>query len=195
MGTFMTRVIADAELGTPYIVVPDVGTPAALFAAAERPDRIAGLIVGAGATAVPLQLGEPLASWVIDPDFEKYRRMDPRIVVTAALDRHALDVPADIRADYVTSYDGDRFAESMRYVRTYPEELPELAELLPRISSPVTVIAGSRDPGVPLANAEFLDARLPTSRLVVLDAGHFAWEQAPTEYAAIILDSITSKRP
>jgi hypothetical protein len=26
---------------------------------------------------------------------------------------------------------------------------------------------------------------------VVVEAGHFVWEEAPTEYASIILDSIT----
>jgi hypothetical protein len=27
---------------------------------------------------------------------------------------------------------------------------------------------------------------------VLIDAGHFVWEEAPTEYAAVILDAITS---
>jgi pimeloyl-ACP methyl ester carboxylesterase len=27
----------------------------------------------------------------------------------------------------------------------------------------------------------------------VIDAGHFVWEEAPTEYAAAILDSITAR--
>jgi pimeloyl-ACP methyl ester carboxylesterase len=66
-----------------------------------------------------------------------------------------------------------------------------LADLLPQITIPVTIIAGRRDRVVPLANAEFLDERLPASRTVVVDAGHFAWEEAPGEYASIILDSIT----
>ncbi len=92
-------------------------------------------------------------------------------------------MPDEIRADYLDCYDGDRFVESMRYVRRYPEELPELAELLPQIATPVTIINGRHDPVVPLANAEFLDERLPSSRLVVIDAGHFVWEEAPAEYA------------
>ncbi|MGO9957465.1 MAG: alpha/beta fold hydrolase [Solirubrobacteraceae bacterium] len=79
----------------------------------------------------------------------------------------------------------------MLYARRYPVELPALAELLPQIATPVTTIAGSHDRVVPLANAEFLDQRLPTSRVVSVDAGHFVWEEAPTKYAAIILDSIT----
>jgi pimeloyl-ACP methyl ester carboxylesterase len=51
-----------------------------------------------------------------------------------------------------------------------------------------------RGRSVPLANAEFLDERLPASRLVIVDRGHFIWEESPTEYASIILSSITGGR-
>jgi pimeloyl-ACP methyl ester carboxylesterase len=177
MGEFLARLIAEADLGRPHLVAPDVGTAAALFAAAAHPERIASAIVGTGGAAVPLQLGEPLASWVLDPDLDKYRKMDPRAIVTAA--------------DYLACYDGDRFVESMRYVRRYPEELPVLAGLLPQITVPVTIINGRHDRVVPLANAEFLDQRLPASRLVIIDAGHFVWEEEPAKYASAVLDSIT----
>ena len=195
MGTFLAQLIAEADLGTAHLVAPDVGTSAALFAAAAHPERIASAIVGSGGTAVPIQLGEPLASWVLDPDLDKYRRMDPRMIVGATLDTIAGGISDDIRADYLACYDGDRFAESMRYARRYPEELPVLAGLLPQITTPVTIINGRHDRVVPLANAEFLDQRLPTSRLVIIDAGHFAWEETPTQYASIILDSITGNWP
>ncbi len=190
MGAFLARLIAETDLGRPHVVGPDVGTSAALFAAAAHPERIASVIVGTGGAAIPIQLGEPLRSWVLDPDLDKYRRMDPRAIVNVAIDTIAGGVPDAIRADYLDCYDGDRFVESMRYVRRYPEELPVLAALLAQIATPVTIINGRHDRVVPLANAEFLDQRLPSSRLVVIDAGHFVWEEAPDEYASIILDSI-----
>jgi pimeloyl-ACP methyl ester carboxylesterase len=165
MGGFLDQLIVQADLGKPHIVGPDVGTSAALFAAAAHPERIASVIVGTGGAAVPMQLGEPLASWVLGPDLDKYRRTDPHATVSAALDTIEGGVPDDIRADYLACYDGDRFVESMRYVRRYPEELPILAELL------------------------------PTSRVAIIDGGHFIWEEAPTEYAAIVLDSITGQWP
>jgi len=192
MGAFLSRLIVEADLGRPHIVAPDVGTSAALFAAAEHPERVASVIVGTGGAAIPIQLGEPLKSWVLDPDLDKYRGMDPRAIVNVAVDTIAGGVPDDIRADYLACYDGDRFVESMRYVRRYPEELPALAELLPQIATPVTIVNGRDDRVVPLANAEFLDERLPTSRVVVIDGGHFIWEEAPTEYASAVLDSITT---
>jgi pimeloyl-ACP methyl ester carboxylesterase len=195
MGEFLARLIAEADLGAPHVVVPDVGTVAALFAAFAHPERITSAIVGSCGAAVPIQLGEPLASWALDPDLGKYRRMDPRVIVGAALDTIAGGIPDDIRADYLDCYDGDRFTESTRYVRRYPEELPVLAGLLPQIRVPVTIINGRHDRVVPLANAEFLHQRLPTSRLVIIDAGHFVWEEAPAAYASAVLDSITGDWP
>jgi pimeloyl-ACP methyl ester carboxylesterase len=191
MGEFLVQLIDEIGLRRPHVVAPDVGTSAALFAAAAHPDRIASAVVGTGGAAVPIQLGEPLASWVLDPDFDKYRRMDARAIVGAAVDTIEGGVPDDVRADYLDSYAGDRFAESMRYVRRYPEELPELARQLPEIATPVMIINGGRDRVVPLANAEFLDDRLPNSRLVVIDARHFVWEEAPAEYASAVIDWIT----
>ena len=126
MGGFLAQLIVEADLGRPHIVAPDVGTSAALFAAADHPERIASVIVGTGGAAVPIELGEPLKSWVLDPDLDKYRRMDPRAIVNTSIDTIAGGIPDDIRADYLACYDGDRFAESMRYVRRYPDELPNL---------------------------------------------------------------------
>ena len=190
MGGFLSELIAELELGKPHVVAPDVGTSAALFAAAAHPDRIASVIAGTGGAAVPLELGEPLRSWVLDPDLDKYRAIDPHVIVNTAMDTIAGGVADEVRADYLASYEGDRFVESMRYVRSYPEQLPELAALLPEIATPVTLVNGRHDPVVPLANAEFLHDRLPNSRLVIVDAGHFVWEEAPAEYAAAILGAI-----
>jgi pimeloyl-ACP methyl ester carboxylesterase len=194
MGGFLARLIVEAELGRPHLVCPDVGTSAALFAAAHHPEQIASVVVGTGGAAVPIQLGEPLVSWVLDPDLDKYRRMDPHAIVTAAVDTIVGGIASDVRADYLACYAGDRFVESMRYVRRYPEQLPELAGLLPTIATPVTIVNGRHDRVVPVANAEFLHKRLPNSRLEIIDAGHFVWEEAPAEYASVILDSIRADR-
>jgi pimeloyl-ACP methyl ester carboxylesterase len=189
MGDFLARVIDEARLGRPHIVAPDVGTSAALFAAAAHPNTFSSVIVGTGGAAVPIELGEPLRSWVLDPDLDKYRRIDPRVIVDTAVGTIAGGITDEAHADYRACYAGDRFAESMRYVRRYPDELPALAELLPEIATPVTLINGRDDRVVPVVNAEFLHERLPNSRLEIIDAGHFVWEEAPDEYASIVLDA------
>jgi Phage integrase, N-terminal SAM-like domain len=84
------------------------------------PARLASVVVGTGGAAVPIQLGEPLASWVLDPDLDKYRRMDPHVIVNTAVDTIAGEIADDIRAGYLACYEGDRFVESMRYARQLP---------------------------------------------------------------------------
>ena len=192
MGEFLAGLVDDVGLGRPHIVAPDVGTSAALFAAAANPRTFSSVTVGTGGAAVPLQLGEPLRSWVLDPDLEKYRAIDPRVIVDTAVGTIAGGIPGEIHADYVACYAGDRFVESMRYARRYPEELPALAELLPEIATPVTIINGGTDRVVPVENAEFLDERLPNSRLEIIDAGHFVWEEAPETYASIVIDTVAA---
>jgi pimeloyl-ACP methyl ester carboxylesterase len=187
MGEFIIRVADSFGLESPHVVAPDIGTSASLFAAAMDPGRFRSLVVGSGGAAVPLQLGGVLNEWVQAPDLEAYRSADPRQVVEGALtniERYPL--PDHVREDYLSSYDGDRFVESTRYVRTYPTELAALTDLLPDIQTPVQIIAGARDPLVPPVNAEFLHERLPNSKLDILDAGHFTWEDAADEYAALV---------
>ena len=100
------------------------------------------------------------------------------------LERYVLSDTA--REDYLASFEGDRFAESMRYVQSYPTELEALRDVLPSIQTPVQIISGRRDAVVPLVNAEYLQERLPHSELRVVDAGHFIWEDAADEYAALV---------
>jgi pimeloyl-ACP methyl ester carboxylesterase len=187
MGDFVVQVADAFELDSAHVVGPDVGTSAALFAAASHPGRVRSLVVGSGGAAFPLQLGGVLHDWVQAPDVEAYRRLDPRAIVAGALtgiERYAL--PDAIREDYLSAYEGDRFVESMRYVRTYPTELPALRDLLAEIETPVQIIAGARDQAVPPVNAEFLHERLPNSKLDVIDAGHYPWEDAADVYAALV---------
>jgi pimeloyl-ACP methyl ester carboxylesterase len=187
MGEFIIRAADAFGLDHPHVVGPDIGTAAALFAAARYPGRLRSLVVGSGGAAVPLQLGSVLKDWVEAPDLEGYRRADPRQIVAGALsDIERYQLPDAIREDYLSSYDGDRMVESMRYVRAYPAELPVLRDLLPQIQAPVQIIAGRHDPAVPPVNAEFLHDRLPHSKLDLLDAGHFTWEDAADDYATLV---------
>ena len=188
MGEFVVRVAESFGLEQPHVVGPDVGTGAALFAAALFPDRLRSLVVGTGGAAFPLQLGGVLKEWVEAPDLEPYRKIDGREVVKAAMGTLERYRPTEVaREDYLSSYAGERFAESMGYVRTYPTELAALRDLLPGIQTPVEIISGRRDAVVPPVNAEYLHQRLPRSKLDLIDASHFIWEDAADEYASIVI--------
>ncbi|MEU3183151.1 alpha/beta hydrolase [Streptomyces sp. NPDC006923] len=187
MGEFVLGVADAFGLENPHLVGPDVGTSASLFAAAAQPGRLRSVVVGSGGAAVPLQLESVLKEWVEAPDLEPYRSVDGRHIVAAAMEYiEGYAMPVEIREDYLASYEGEKFAESMRYARTYPQQLPILGDLLPEIQTPVQIISGSNDAVVPAANPEFLHGRLPHSRSDFIDVGHFVWEEAPDEYAALI---------
>jgi pimeloyl-ACP methyl ester carboxylesterase len=190
MGDFIIRVADAFGLENPHVVGPDIGTSSALFAAAAEPGRFRSLVIGSGGAAVPLQLTGALKEWVEAPDLEPYRQTGGRQIVTASLTSIKGYTPSpEIREDYLSSYEGDRFAESMRYARSYPEQLPILGDLLPTIQTPVRIVAGSNDQIVPPVNAEFLHDRLPHSRVdFIQNAGHFCWEEKPDEYASLVTD-------
>ena len=183
MGKFLLRMTAEWGLGHPHIVGPDVGTGAVLFAASEDVDLFPSAVVGSGGASFPLEVTGRLQELIEAPDLSGFRDVDGRDIVAGALEgieRHTL--PEAVRADYLTSYAGDRFIESAAYVRSYPTDLPVLAERLGYIRTPVQIIAGRHDQLVPPSNAEFLYARLAHSKLDILETGHYTWEDGADEY-------------
>ncbi|HUQ55159.1 alpha/beta hydrolase [Lentzea sp.] len=189
MGDFVVRLADEFGLVEPHVVGPDIGTSAALFAAAAAPGRFRSIVIGSGGAKSPTDLGSPLHDWVHDEDLAPYRALGPKDVVNVAMDAiEGYELPDVVRQDYLAAYQGQRFVEQMAYVRAYPAELAELDALLPGITTPVQVINGERDAVVPVSNAEHLHERLPDSRLAVVDAGHFVWEENPDEYARIVTE-------
>jgi pimeloyl-ACP methyl ester carboxylesterase len=189
MGEFIADVVEDFGLTRPHAVGPDIGTSALLFTAAKHPDLLRSIVVGNGTAAVPLQIGSVLKDVVEAPSLEPFRKLDPRKGVESVLafvERYKL--PDHVREDFLSSYEGDRFVESLRFVRSYPTELPLLAKLLPNIETPVQIITGDHDTGVLPVNGDYLHEQLPHSKSDKIDAGHFAWADAADQYAALIVD-------
>jgi pimeloyl-ACP methyl ester carboxylesterase len=183
MGRFLVRLIDEWELGAPHVFGPDVGCPAALFAAAESPSSLISAVIGNGATESPLVVDGILKDLIANPDFDSLLALDGAEVVRQSQGLHeGYEVSAAALEDYVSAYAGSRFGESARFVRNYPTDLPLLADLLPQIQTPILILASDHDPIVPVSNAEFLAERLPRSEFTPLDAGHFAWEDKADAY-------------
>src|SRR6202035_5523480 len=153
MGEFLGHFISKLGLGKPHLVAPDVGASAALFLAARHPDAVRSLVVGGGGAAYPLEVTGTLADIIAAPGIEVFEGQDIRSTVGASVEPVApRDLEPDIWEDYVSAYENGRFAQSTRYVRSYPEQLPVLRDLLPGIQVPVQVFASADDPLVPVSH-------------------------------------------
>jgi pimeloyl-ACP methyl ester carboxylesterase len=173
------------------LVAPDVGSSAALFLATRHPDAVRSLVTGGGATAYPLNATGTLAEIIAAPGIEVFEGQDIRATISAAVELAApRGQEPDVWEDYVSANENGRFAQSTRYVRSYPEQLPLLRDLLPTIRVPVHVFAAA-DPLVPVSNGRYLADRIPGSELTILPASHFAWEEIPDQFASIVADWVT----
>ena len=150
---------------------------------------VRSLVVGGGGAAYPLDVTGSLADIIAAPGTEVFEGQDIRATIGAAVEPVAPhDLEPDIWEDYVSAYENGRFAESTRYVRSYPDQLLLLRDLLPAIRVPVRVFAADGDPLVPVSNGRYLVERIPGSELTILATGHFAWEQVPEQFAAIVTE-------
>ena len=191
-GAFLARLIDEWGLGVPHVVGPDVGTAAALFLAAKAPERVTSLTIGGGAVRFPIDAGGALKEIIEAPTLDDVRALDARTNIGYAVELPAPSVSEpEVHEDYVSAYDLGRFAESARFVRTYPEQNPVLRDLLPSITTPTQIVAGRHDDLVPWSNSEYLDDLLPNSEMHPLDAGHFAWEEAAEEYGRLVADWVS----
>ena len=63
---------------------------------------------------------------------------------------------------------------------------PLHGDLLPTLQTPTQIIAGARDRVIPPSNATFLQARFPKSKLDIIGAGRFVWEERADAYASLV---------
>ncbi len=189
MGEFIVRIVEGVGLAQPHAIGPDVGTPALLFAAARHPGVFRSILVGGGASTVPLRIGGTLKTIVEAETIAPFKQTDPAEIIRGSIGAiRNYDVPDVVRDDYIQSYAGERFFDSMSYVRSYPADLPHLSALLPTIATPVQIIAGHKDPEVLAQDAEALHEALAHSRLNILECGHCAWEEDAANYGRIASD-------
>jgi pimeloyl-ACP methyl ester carboxylesterase len=191
LGDFLLRILEEFGLKQPHVVAPDVGTPACLFAAANHPGIFKSLVIGSGATD-HTDIGGILDQIVNAPSLEPFKNLTGEQFVRGAIENmKQYKLPDFALRDYLASYAGPRFFESMAFVRDYPQSLPRLAKRLPEIEVPCQITVGRNDPFVPVSNAKGLQKALPKNKLDVLNCGHFVWEDAASEYGKLACDFIT----
>ena len=76
----------------------------------------------------------------------------------------------------------------MRFLASYPVEIPRLSKVVETIETPVLVLHGERDTFVGIGNSRRLAEALPNSEFdIIPEAGHYSWEDNPEPYLAHVL--------
>jgi hypothetical protein len=126
MGEFVLLILETLELHQPHVVAPNVGTPAVLFASANHLGTFKSMVIGSGATD-HTDLGGILDELVNAASLEPYKKLTGEEFVRGATDNmKKYKLPGYALEDYLASYAGARFFESVEFIRDYPQSLPAL---------------------------------------------------------------------
>jgi pimeloyl-ACP methyl ester carboxylesterase len=186
---FVIKLAGQFGVARMHAIGPDVGTPALLFAAAQKPDLFESIVCGSGATDVD-QAGPVLRDMINSP-VGYFAGTEGGEFVVSTLKALAGDLaPEAVIEDYRAAASGQRLETQVNFVRAYRSQLPELKAKLESIETPVLIISGEKDPLVPPANGRLLADHLRHNRYTLIEAGHFVWEEKPGEYGAAIRDWI-----
>lgn len=179
-----------------HLVVHDVGGPAGLLLAVERPERVARLVV-LNTTVYKRDYRPPLPALTqLVPVVRGLARPLFQKPAFEFFFRHGCARPERLSAEVLESHWRLATRESgLRVVFDTWAQLPEGAASIERIRArmgqlqhPALVLFGADDPYLPPPNAERLAKALPHAELQLLaKAGHFLQEDAPEEVADRIM--------
>jgi len=181
MGDFIIHLSRHFGIKRMHAVGPDVGTLALLFAAAKNPELFESIVVGGAATSVDLA-GSALKDLINSPAGSMAAVEGGEIAVGFVKQSAAFPTPDAVIEDYRKASAGARLDRATDYVRAYLRDLPILKTLLPRIETPVLILAGKDDLIATPANGELLASHLPNCRHTLIDGGHLVWEDEASKY-------------
>jgi pimeloyl-ACP methyl ester carboxylesterase len=147
-----------------------------------------------GQRLVPF-LVSPFGSFVFRRTIERWRSLD--YLWLRRLFGDGAKIPPDSLAGYrVPVAQNHGFRHAARILSTWTADLGELERELPKIRDyPTLLVWGTRDRAVHFASAEALRRNFRHARLVAFEGvGHLPYEEAPQEFAAALIEFLTSGR-
>ncbi|WP_294179757.1 alpha/beta fold hydrolase [uncultured Schumannella sp.] len=187
------------ELGSPAVVIANsMGAAAAVLAAADRPELVRGLVLvgpvlrdaegsAFAAAMTKLLLRVVLARpWGARLWSSMYRSYFHRGRAAAWRDAHADAIRASLDADHLRSF------RALTQVLTHRAVTPRLSD----VTVPALIVVGSLDPDYadPVAELEWMSARLPGRAELVEGVAHYPHVQAPELVTPWTLEYLASRR-
>ena len=191
-GAHLAAIFDELDLYDIHLLGPDVGMGAALAYVLNHKHRVASLPVGHGVGAPgPFKLAF-MINMLAKFGFMRFTTgllgAGPLIAFSSKLGAIRHRANARQVDDYKRAYSG-RAAEVVYWFKDFSSKAAELAGRVKEIDIPTLVFWGELDVMFDPANAEYLDAALPQSKLQILpEAGHLAWADQPELFADMIID-------
>ncbi|WP_129677855.1 alpha/beta fold hydrolase [Candidatus Chloroploca sp. Khr17] len=180
------------EVGKVVLVGNSYGGVLAVQAALARPERVSGLILVDPAVYVQ----EEMPAWLMNlpqvrhvgpllareigqsEDFIRQTYLDPEQISAERMDRTLIHTQ-------VANWDNALW----EYLRVWGTNSSDYSMRIPQISQPVLVLSGDSDTVVPVEQSRRVDAELPQSELVILEAcGHVPQEECPDLFETAVAD-------
>ncbi|MDQ2802507.1 MAG: alpha/beta hydrolase [Pseudomonadota bacterium] len=181
------------------LYMQDYGGPVGFRLALAHPERVSAIIVQnavAHAVGISGPLWEPRKAFWVDPAPNADKVRQNLISPAAAKQRHIGDSPhperydPDLWTDEAASLarpGQDRIQLDLFYdYRTNPAAYPSWQAWLRERRPPLLVLWGRYDPSFAVTEAQAYKADVPGAEVHVLDAGHFALDEAVVEAAGLI---------
>ncbi|CAL9291140.1 alpha/beta fold hydrolase [Streptomyces sp. SudanB182_2057] len=183
----------DAGLTKFHLVGHSLGACVAAAAAAQSGDRVRSLVLHAGWATSDTRLTAQFALWrrLLAADTELLARL---VLLTAfrATAPHFQDAAAFERevAAFAAMFRPEGTARQLLL-----DEEVDIARLLPRVTAPALVIAGTDDAVVPPYHQERMAELVPGARLTHVAAGHAFPFESPEWFARLVAEFIAGRRP
>lgn len=190
------RLLDDLAVDSVVVAAFSWATGAALELGRRYPDRVRGLVlVGSLGAVGSVTLADRLATLpgVLQLGRALLGRTGPwlaAVIVSSARSRLDAETMRALRAVVGLWRERRVWRAAAAEQRYLVRDAPALERWVAEVTVPAIVIAGRRDPYIPLASAAALARTLPRGRLVEVDAGHLMTVEAPDAIAAAVLELV-----
>jgi haloalkane dehalogenase len=183
------RLLGNLGIEHCVLVVHDWGGLIGLWWACEHPDAVDALVISSTGF-FPDGKWHGVAKALREPGTgELLLEAATRDTMAAVLRQSSAGIDDDALDDYWKAYaDPDRRRGQLELYRSGDfEKLARFEGCLAALGVPVLLIWGAGDPFAPVAGAHRFARELPDTELVVIeDAGHFVWDDAPVRCAQAV---------
>jgi len=192
----LERFVRALDLGPVALVTHDWGVMIGLRWACDHPGSVRSVVISNGGFFADREYHDAAKAMRTPEVGERFIRSFTRESLGALLQSVSTGLTDDALDEYWKTYESDagRIGVLELYRSGDFTKLAPYEGCVAALGVPVLIIWGPNDPFVPVALGHRFHSELPDSELVMLDdAGHFVWEDAPADTSRALVDFLARR--